>query len=154
MNKNKPEIWVDADACPVKSIILEEAKRCEVLVNYVASYNHRLSLSHPLARSITVDAGYQSADMYIANHIRARDIVITDDYGLACLALGKECLALGTRGKEYTKDTISFLLMDRHISQQAAKAGGKRKGPRPLSNEEIDHFRQKLRKLLCNLEGN
>jgi uncharacterized protein YaiI (UPF0178 family) len=91
--------------------------------------------------------------MYIANHIRAGDIVITDDYGLACLALGKECLALGTRGKEYTRDTISFLLMNRHISQQAAKAGGKRKGPRPLSNQEIDYFRQKLRKLLCNLEG-
>jgi uncharacterized protein YaiI (UPF0178 family) len=154
MNKTKSEIWVDADACPVKDIILQEAERHEIPVNYVASYNHRLSLSHPLARLVTVDAGYQSADMYIINHVKPLDIVITDDYGLACLVLGKGCLSLGTRGKEYTKDNISFFLMNRHISQQTAKAGGKRKGPRPLSVEEIDCFRQNLRKLLYNLEGN
>lgn len=154
MEKNKLEIWVDADACPVKDIILNEASRCGICVNYVASYNHRLSLSHPLARLITVDAGYQSADMYIANHIRAGDIVITDDYGLACLALGKGCAALGSRGDGYTRDTISFLLMNRHISQQVAKAGGKRRGPKPLAKEKIDLFRQNLRKLLRREEGN
>ncbi|GEN33222.1 MULTISPECIES: YaiI/YqxD family protein [Aneurinibacillus] len=154
MKKSMPEIWVDADACPVKDIILAEAKHKEIPVNYVASYNHRLSLSHPLARLITVDAAYQSADMYIINHAKAGDIVVTDDYGLACLVLGKRCLALGTRGKEYTKDNISFLLMNRHISQQMAKTGGKRKGPRPLFNEEIEHFRQNLRKLLLSQEGN
>ncbi|MED0679725.1 YaiI/YqxD family protein [Aneurinibacillus thermoaerophilus] len=153
MNKIKPEIWVDADACPLKDVILQEAEQKQITVIFVSSYNHYLSLSHPLARVIFVDASYQSVDMYIINGVKAGDLIITDDYGLACLALGKGCLALGTRGKGYTGDNISFLLMNRHISRQTAKAGKRLKGPRPLTTNEVECFRQNLRKLLCNEEG-
>ncbi|WP_052947998.1 YaiI/YqxD family protein [Aneurinibacillus tyrosinisolvens] len=153
MKERTKQIWVDADSCPVKDIITQEAARQHFGMNFVASYNHQLSISHPLANVISVDTGFQSVDMYIINHVRAGDLVVTDDYGLACLVLEKGCLALGSRGKEYTKDNISFLLMNRYASQQIAKAGGKRKGPRPLTKEEIDNFRHNLRKVLRSLEG-
>ncbi|WP_035100398.1 YaiI/YqxD family protein [Aneurinibacillus terranovensis] len=148
MNEKTLEIWVDADSCPVKNEIVLEAEKCDCFVHFVASYDHQLTIEHPKVQTIAVDSGYQSVDMYIINHVKEKDLVITDDYGLACLVLEKGCLALGTRGKEYTKENISFLLMNRYASEQIAKVGGKRKGPRPLQKEEIAHFRQILQKLL------
>jgi uncharacterized protein len=148
------EIWVDADSCPVKQDIMAVAESHNAVVHFVASFNHRLSIHHPHARIYAVDSESQSADMFIINHVKANNLVITDDYGLASLVLEKKCLAIGTRGKEYTNENISLLLMSRHISAEIARAGGRRRGPSPLRKEEIARFRQVLQKLLHQLEGN
>ncbi|WCK53456.1 YaiI/YqxD family protein [Aneurinibacillus sp. Ricciae_BoGa-3] len=147
------EIWVDADSCPVKQDILAVAEAHNTVVHFVASYAHSLSIHHPQARTYAVDSEFQSADMFIINHVKPDNLVITDDYGLASLALEKRCLAIGTRGKEYTNENISLLLMSRHVSAEIARAGGRRRGPGPLRKEEIARFRQVLQKLLHRLEG-
>ncbi len=51
-----------------------------------------------------VDGGFQSVDMYVANNTEENDIVITQDYGVAAMALGKGALAISPRGYIYDND--------------------------------------------------
>lgn len=147
------KIYIDADACPVKGIIAEEASRYQVPAIFICSFASHFVLQGSWVETITVDRGFQSVDICIANHVRKGDLVITDDYGLACMVLSRGCLAMGSRGKEYTNENIEYLLMNRHVSQKARMAGKRAKGPKPLTMEEKEHFRDCLKKCLGKKEG-
>ena len=77
------QILVDADACPVKTEIIEVARPFRIKVCMVASFDHRLPNIDGV-QMVQVDRSSQSADMFIANRARSGDIVITQDFGLAC----------------------------------------------------------------------
>ena len=110
------KILVDADACPVKRIITEEAKPFEIEVIMVVDTSHILNDDY--ARVITVDKGADSADIYLANFAEKGDVVITQDYGVAALALGKGCYALNQNGMIYSRENIDELLFSRHIGKK------------------------------------
>lgn len=147
------KIYIDADACPVKSICAEVASYYQVQAVFVCSYASHFNLTGDWVHTIAVDQGFQSVDLYIANQVKQNDIVITDDYGLACIVLSRGCLVLSSRGKEYTKDNIDQLLMNRHVSQKARMAGKRTTGPKPLTVEEKELFKQQLEELLREKEG-
>lgn len=104
---NVRHIVVDGDACPVKAEIAETARQFKVPVLMVSSFDHFLQGGEGV-RTVQVDRSDQSADLYIANHIKPYDVVITQDYGLAALALGKRCYVLSFRGREFNdRDIVS-----------------------------------------------
>src|ERR1700704_6685328 len=107
------KIIVDADACPVKDQIVNAAAPFQVEIWMVASFDHYLA---PRAGVIIkqVDRSDQSVDLYIANMIRANDILVTQDFGLATIGLAKRAFVLSNRGQRYTDETIDFLLEKRH----------------------------------------
>lgn len=147
------QIVVDGDACPVKKEIAETARAFGVPVLLVSSYDHLLREEEGV-RTIQVDRSDQSADLYIANHIVRGDIVVTQDYGLAALALSKSCQVLSFRGRIFSDQDIDFLLDSRHHQAKARKAGHYGKGPKKMVEEDRIIFQHKLTKLLQKLQEN
>lgn len=150
---NVRHIVVDGDACPVKAEIADTARRFNIPVLLVSSFDHQLQGGDGV-RIVQVDRSSQSADLYIANHVKAYDVVITQDYGLAALALGKRCYVLSFRGRNFTDRDIDFMLDSRHTAAKERRKGRYGKGPKPFTAEDREIFQHKLTKLLKDLQEN
>ncbi|MDO3409179.1 YaiI/YqxD family protein [Saccharibacillus sp. CPCC 101409] len=146
-----PRILVDADACPVKEEVKRAARTANVPAVFVSSYDHMLREQSGV-QIVRVDPGKESADLYIVNHTKAGDVVVTQDYGLAALVLAKKAFALSERGAVYDAGNIEFLLDRRHISAKVRRGGGRTKGPRKFTAEDRAVFSEKLLKLLHDLQ--
>ncbi|RAP76935.1 YaiI/YqxD family protein [Paenibacillus montanisoli] len=149
----KPTIVVDADACPVKSEIVEVARNFAVPVLMVASHDHRLQ-EEPGVSIMQVDRSDQSVDLYIANHVLRGDIVVTQDFGLATIVLSKGAIALSPRGQQYDDSNIDYLMERRHELAKKRRGGGRTKGPKAMSGEDRERFQQKLTKVLQTRQEN
>ncbi len=119
-------IYVDADACPVKQIIEEVAKEYEIPVTMVIDVNHILQSDY--SEVITVSQGADSVDLAIINRVEKGDIVVSQDYGVAALALGKGAYAIGNSGLWYTSDNIEKLLFERFVHGKVRRAGKSGRG--------------------------
>lgn len=146
-------IVVDGDSCPVKADIIEVARQMSVPVLMVSSYDHHLK-SEPGVDVVQVDRSEQSADLYIANHIARGDVVVTHDYGLAALAIAKSCHVLSPRGELFHSGNIDYLLERRHHHAKIRRSGRYHKGPKPFTDEDREHFKNGLLKLLLRLQEN
>jgi len=146
------QILVDADACPVKQETIDIAKQFNISVCLVASYNHHLPIIEGV-KTVQVDFSSQAADLYIANLVKQSDIVLTHDFGLACLALAKEAHVLSFRGEQYSTDTIQYLLERRAEAAKLRRQGSKTKGPKAFSMQDRKNFQQSLTNLLTQLAG-
>lgn len=133
------KILVDADACPVKEIILRKAKAHQMEVTMVCDVSHILSYDLPFVTVKTVDKGADSADLVLANLAQKEDICVTADYGLAALLLGKGAVVLHPNGFAYTQETIDRMLFERHLSREQRrqkKMKGGRIKKRTLEQDE------------------
>lgn len=74
---------------------------------------------------ILVDQGFQMVDIRIANECEKGDIIITQDYGVASMVLGKGCYAISPKGMIYDNNNIDELLMQKHISSKIRRGGGR-----------------------------
>ncbi|MFD1177797.1 YaiI/YqxD family protein [Paenibacillus puldeungensis] len=146
-------IVVDGDSCPVKKEIAEAANRYDVQVLMVSSYDHLLQGAKGIT-VIQVDRSDQSADLYIANHVLQGDIVVTQDYGLAALAIAKSCHVLSPRGELYHAGNIDYLLDRRHLHAKARRGGRYAKGPKPFTDLDREQFLTALLKLLECMQEN
>ena len=70
------------------------------------------------------------------------DIVVTQDYGGAAMALGKGAFAIHQSGKWYTNENIDQMLMERHLNKKARRASSRNhiKGPRKRTEEDDQRF--------------
>ncbi len=141
-------ILVDADACPVVSIVVEEAMKREIPVVLLCDTAHILRSEY--AQVVVVDQGADSADFELVSRTHTGDLVVTQDYGVAAMVLGKGALAVHQSGRVYTNDNIDGLLMERHMAKEARRSRGRghSKGPRKRQPEDDDRFRESLIKLL------
>jgi len=140
------KIFVDADACPVIKIIEEVATKYRIDVIIVANNHHLINSSY--AEVITTDYYPQAVDIYITNHLSIGDIVVTQDYGLASLILGKGGKAIHPRGCVYNYDNIDRLLLQRYLNLKARQAGQRIKNQAKRKNKDDNYFREKLIALL------
>jgi uncharacterized protein len=150
MNTN-PTIYVDADACPVKTEILHCATINDFPVFFVASYKNRMN--NPEGDWVYVDTDKEAADLYIINCVKKGDIVITADIGLAGTLVSKRVYALSTRGMEYRDENIASLLDQRYLSAKLRRQGKYTKGPKPFTKEDKSRFISLLTKILSNFAG-
>lgn len=143
------QILIDADACPVQPEIIETAAAYELPVTLVKSYSHFSPEEMPAHVNVVyVDKGADMADFKIMQLAAAGDIIITQDYGLASLALGKNCHVMHHKGFFYTSQNIDRLLAGRHANQAARRAGQKTKGPKAFTTEDRQLFLEKFRRFL------
>lgn len=143
------KIYVDADACPVKDIIIEEAGKKSIPVVLVTSISHFSLKEYPnWVETIYVDTGADAADYRIMKLAAKEDIVVTQDYGLASLALAKGCYVLHHKGFAYTNDNIDQLLQSRYLSAKERRSGKHSKGPKALTEEDRQKFLELFRKYL------
>lgn len=149
MNREGRIILVDADACPVKAEIASAGRASGVPVWMVASYDHRLQPEAGVT-VFQVDRSDQSVDLYIANRVQAGDVLVTQDFGLAAIGIGKRAIVLSNRGQIYTNGNIDFLLERRNEQMRKRRGGGRTKGPRAFTEEDRQHFLQTLTKVLSD----
>ena len=132
------QILVDADACPVKKIIVRVAKKRQIPVTMISDTAHELGDGY--SRIVTVDKEPDSVDYALMGLLKAGDVVVTQDYGLAAMALGKGARAINQNGLVYTDANIDRLLMERHIGGKARRAGKRTKGPPKRKPEDDARF--------------
>lgn len=139
------KIIIDGDASPVKQIVFKESEKRDLPVTLVASFAHFSNKILPKnVETVYVDSAKEAADYRIMQIADKGDILITQDYGLASLALGKGCIVLHHKGFQYTCATIDQLLESRYLSAQIRKSGKRTKGPKPFTIEDSEKFQQLL----------
>ena len=144
-------IYIDADACPVTHIAEEIARRHGIPVTILCDTNHVMYSDYSTVKLI--GAGADAVDLALINLCKAGDIVITQDYGVAALALGKGALAVHQSGKCFTDDNIGGLLMDRHLTKKARRSGKHHlKGPAKRTEEDDRRFAESFERLIAELE--
>ena len=144
-------IYIDADACPVTRIAEGIAKEHGIPVTLLCDTNHLLTSDYSTVR--TIGAGADAVDLALINLCRRGDIVITQDYGVAALALGKGAKAIHQSGMRYTDDNIDRLLMERHLARKARQSGKHHlKGPAKRTEEDDRRFAESFEKLIRESE--
>ncbi|HLR54451.1 MAG TPA: YaiI/YqxD family protein [Pseudogracilibacillus sp.] len=145
-------IIIDADACPVQTEIINIAQIYELPVTLVKSYAHYSSEALPSHVSVVyVDKGAEMADFKIIQLAKQSDLVITQDYGLASMALGKKCYVMHHTGFMYTAKNIDNLMARRHANQAARRAGYKTKGPKAFTAEDRSNFAHFFEKTILQI---
>ena len=116
------EIYVDADACPVKAEVMRVAERHRLKVHMVSNAWMRLAES-PLVARVVVSEGADAADDWIAEHIGQGDIAVTADIPLAdrCLKAGAQ--AIGPNGKPFSQDNIGSAMAMRDLMAHLRDTG-------------------------------
>ena len=145
------KILVDADACPVVRIIEKIAKKYNVGVTLLCDTNHILHSDYSNVRFI--GAGADAVDYALVNLIDKGDVVVTQDYGVAAMALSKGGNCIHHSGRIFTDDNIGGLLMDRHLSKKARMSKSKHhiKGPKKRIRNDDECFEKAFEKLITEL---
>lgn len=110
------KILLDADASPVLDIVENLAKKYDIGLLIVKNYNHNIQSDY--GEIVTVDNIKEAADFYIVNHTDKNDIVITQDYGLAAMVIGKDAFVINQYGFIIDDKNIDNLLNQRHINKE------------------------------------
>ena len=140
-------IYIDADACPVTRIAEAIAKRHKIPVMLLCDTNHVLTSDYSTVR--VIGAGADAVDIALINLCQRGDVVITQDYGVAALALGKGGRAIHQSGRWYTNENIERLLMERHLAKKARRSGKHHlKGPAKRTEEDDLRFAESFERLL------
>lgn len=142
------KIFVDADACPVVDIVEDIASEYKLEVTLLCDTNHVLMSDY--SEVIVVGAGADAVDYKLISICHRGDIVVTQDYGVAAMALGKGAFAIHQSGKWYTNENIDQMLMERHLNKKVRRASSRNhiKGPRKRTEEDDQRFAESFEKLL------
>ena len=145
------KIFVDADACPVVGIVEELAKKYTILVTLLCDTNHVISSDY--SEVIVVGAGADAVDYKLISMCHKGDMVVSQDYGVAAMALGKGAYAIHQSGKWYTNENIDQMLMERHLNKKARRASQKKhlKGPKKRTAEDDEYFRESFEKMILKV---
>jgi uncharacterized protein YaiI (UPF0178 family) len=140
------KILVDADACPksVLRICMNLGRKYCIPVWTVASFNHSIDSDHHVA----VGDDSQEADIKIINMTEQGDVVVTQDWGLAAIVLGKGARCLSPAGWEFRSDRMAFLLEEREVKNKLRRSGGRTKGPKKRTGEDDQRFQICLERIL------
>jgi uncharacterized protein len=141
------EIFVDADACPVKDEVYVVATRYGVPVTLVA--NARMHVPRGFGVELVIVEGLpDAADDWIAEHTQAHDVVVTADIPLAARCLAKGARVLGTDGRPFTEEMIGGALATRELKSYLRESGTIAGGPRPISDRDRSRFASRLDELV------
>jgi uncharacterized protein len=140
------KIIVDADACPkaVLQTCLKKGLQYNVPVWTIASFNHNILSDH----HITVGNASQETDLKVLNLTTGGDVVITQDWGLAAMVLGKGAKCLSPDGREYESRTMDFMREEREMKAKYRRSGGRTRGPKKRTAVDDKKFAAALERVL------
>jgi uncharacterized protein len=137
------EIFIDADACPVKDEVYRVAQRYGLKVHVVANAFIQIP-AHPRIVRVLVEAGPDIADDWIAGRAAPGDVVVTNDIPLAERALQAGAAAISPVGRTFTVDSIGSAMATRAIMEQLRSTGAATGGPSPFDRTDRSRFLQTL----------
>jgi uncharacterized protein len=132
------KILVDADACPVTHIVIKIARERHIPVVLVTDDSHVMNDDY--AEVVTAGQGADAVDLALINRTQPGDVVVTQDYGVAALALGKKAFAISQNGMRYADENIEGLLNERHMAGKVRRAGGRVRGNKKRSTQDDESF--------------
>jgi len=132
-------IYIDADACPVKDETVRVATR-HTLKTFMVSDGGIRPSQNPMVESVIVAQGADAADDWIADHIVKADICVTNDIPLAARCLEKGALAIKPNGERFTENGIGMALANRELMASLRETGQITGGPRPYSKADRSEF--------------
>ena len=147
------QIFVDADACPVVGIVEKIAEKYNISTTLLCDTNHVLTSDY--SEVIVVGAGADAVDYKLISICHKGDVVVSQDYGVAAMVLGKGAYAIHQSGKWYTNENIDQLLMERHLNKKAKRSSHRNhlKGPRKRTEDDDIRFAQSFEKLLRMIQN-
>ena len=146
-------IYVDADACPVVRIVEKTAREYGVPVTLLCDTNHVLNSDYSEVK--VIGSGADAVDFALIGLCEKGDLVVTQDYGVAAMALGKGAFCIHQSGRWYTNDNIDQMLMERHLAGKARRASKKNhlKGAKKRMAEDDERFEKSLEQLIRRALG-
>ena len=145
------KILVDADACPVKELIVSAARKRSIPVLMLMDTSHERDDGYSTV--IIVDKGRDSADIRLVNLTEPGDLVVTQDYGVAAMALARGARAVNQNGIVYGAENMDRLLFERALGQKIRRAGGKAGKNKRRTKDDDEAFRKALDGLLAKKPG-
>ncbi|MDF2234564.1 YaiI/YqxD family protein [Albimonas sp. CAU 1670] len=139
----RTEIYVDADACPVRDETLRVAARHKLRVHLVSDGGIRPS-QDPMVNVVFVTGGADAADDWIAEHIGPRDVCVTNDIPLASRCLEAGARAIRPNGRPFDQASIGMALAQRELMSTLRETGAFTGGPRPFSKADRSAFLNQL----------
>jgi uncharacterized protein YaiI (UPF0178 family) len=134
-------LFIDGDACPVRDEVYRVADRLGLPVIVVANGSRPIRPpGRPNVTMITVEAGADVADDWIAERVTRSDVCITSDIPLASRCLAKGGRALSSNGKVWTPDNIGSALAGREVGRYLREMGLTTGGPAPLTKQDRSRF--------------
>ncbi len=143
-------VLVDADACPVTKLAIALCEENNIEIHIFFDHSHLIESDY--ASCHICDKGRDSVDMELISKLNKNDVVITQDYGLACLALAKGCFAINQNGMIYSNSNIDNLLFTRALGQKIRNSGGRTKGPSKRSAGDDENFVKSFTKIINDLD--
>ena len=140
------KILIDGDGCPVIDIAISVAKKFNIEVVIMCDTSHIFNKEG--AKTMVFSKGADSVDFALINYLEKEDVVITQDYGLAAMAMNKASYVINQNGMIYNDENIDRLLYSRHISKKIRKSGGKTKGPKKRTKEDDINIKKTLNEIL------
>ena len=141
------QIYVDADACPVKAEVNRVAARHGLHVTLVSNAWMRIPQEDHLTL-VVVEGQFDSADDWIVEHVARDDIVVSADIPLASRCLTKGARVLAPNGRLFTEDSIGVALASRAISAHLRELGTITGGPAPFGKQDRSRFLQRLEEVI------
>jgi uncharacterized protein YaiI (UPF0178 family) len=145
------EIYVDADACPVKQEVIKVAKRYQLSVTFVSNLQMR-NPDEEVAKLIVVENELNAADDWIADHVSKDDIVITGDLPLASRCLKKGARVIDNTGRIFSEASIGQMLATRDLMANLRESGVLTGGPAPFQKKDRSRFVQALDQVIQNIK--
>jgi uncharacterized protein YaiI (UPF0178 family) len=136
---NPIQIYLDADACPVKDEVYRVAHRHGLRVR-VVSNTPIMVPREPWIERVVVGAGMDAADDWIAEHAKPGDIVVTADVPLASRCVKAGATAIAPNGKAFDDDSIGLSLATRNLLHELRGAGAVTGGPKPFAPRDRSRF--------------
>lgn len=146
------DIYVDGDACPVKSEVYRIALRHGLRVLVVSHGPLRVPEKGRVER-VRVKAGFDAADDWIADHIERNDIAITADIPLADRCLKKGARVVSPNGQVFTPASIGDALASRALMEHLRQMGEVTGGPAPFSPADRTRFVSRLGEIIVGIRS-
>ncbi|MFH1625112.1 MAG: YaiI/YqxD family protein [Pseudomonadota bacterium] len=145
------EIYVDADACPVKQEVCRVAKRYRLNVTFVSNSRMRVP-DQEVAKLVVVQGQFDTADNWIVEHVSKDDIVVTADIPLAYRCVKSGAQVLGPTGRILSDANIGQVLATRDLLSELREAGTMMGGPPPFQKRDRSRFLQSLDQIVQNIK--
>ncbi len=147
------EIFVDADACPVKQEVLKVAKRHALSVTFVSNSSMRICGAESAKQIVVESRQLDAVDDWIAEHAAKNDIVITADIPLAYRIVKNGARGISSNGEVFTEENIGHLLAMRDLMTELRNTGEvSGGGPRPFQKEDRSNFLHSLDQVIQSIK--
>jgi uncharacterized protein len=145
------EIYIDADACPVKAEVYRVAGRYRLKV-YVVANSFMVVPSDPLIERVIVADGFDAADDWIAERASPGAVVITTDVPLASRCVKAGAAVISPTGRAFTEASIGMAVATRNLMADLRAMGDVTSGPKPFSRQDRSRFLSALDETIVRLQ--